>query len=62
MLHIWEFDAAGRAFDLALADAQDPLTVGSVTEERWPGAERAGRALRADNELPDAVVAWGIGS
>lgn len=43
MLHVWEFDAAGRAFDLALADAQDPLTAASVTEERCWGLIRQGR-------------------
>jgi transcriptional regulator with XRE-family HTH domain len=43
MLHVWSFDAAGRAFDLALADAQDPLTAASVTEERCWGLIRQGR-------------------
>jgi transcriptional regulator with XRE-family HTH domain len=43
MLHVWEFDAAARAFDLALADAQDPLTAASVTEERCWGLIRQGR-------------------
>jgi hypothetical protein len=43
MLHVWEFGAAERAFDLALADAQDPLTAASVTEERCWGLIRQGR-------------------
>lgn len=43
MLHVWEFDAAERAFDLALDDAQDPLTAASVTEERCWGLIRQGR-------------------
>ena len=43
MLHVWEFEAAGRAFDLALDDAQDALTAASVTEERCWGLIRQGR-------------------
>jgi transcriptional regulator with XRE-family HTH domain len=43
MLHVWEFDAAERAFDLALHDAQDALTAASVTEERCWGLIRQGR-------------------
>jgi transcriptional regulator with XRE-family HTH domain len=74
MLHVWEFDAAGRAFDLALADAQDLLTVASVTGERCWGLIRQGRLAetrelafrRADEAEPrmsrasrEELAAWG---
>ena len=74
MLHVWQFAAAERAFDLALADASDPLTAASVTEERCWGLIRQGRlaetrelAFRwADDSEPkvsrasrEELAAWG---
>jgi transcriptional regulator with XRE-family HTH domain len=43
MLHAWQFDAADRAFDMAMGDACDPLTAMSVVEERCWGLIRQGR-------------------
>lgn len=43
MLHQWQFPAAGRAFDLAMADAPDPLTKMAVADERAWGLIREGR-------------------
>ncbi len=43
MLHTWQFDAAERAFDMALEDAGDPLTAMSITEERCWGLIRQDR-------------------
>lgn len=43
MLHAWQFDAAERAFDMAMGDACDPLTAMSVVEERCWGLIRQGR-------------------
>ncbi|SRR6266487_2926313 len=43
MLHAWQFDAANRAFDMAMGDACDPLTAMSVVEERCWGLIRQGR-------------------
>jgi transcriptional regulator with XRE-family HTH domain len=74
MLHTWQFGAAELAFDLALADAQGPLTAASVTEERCWGLIRQGRltetmelAFSAADEAeprmsqasPEELAAWG---
>jgi len=73
MLHVWQFEAADRAFGLAMADAGDLLTACSVAEEQCWGLVRQGRladcqalALRwADECEPkmtatrDELAAWG---
>jgi transcriptional regulator with XRE-family HTH domain len=73
MLHTWQFEAADRAFELAMSDAGDPLTAMSVIEERCWGLIRQGRltetrelAFRwADDSEPrmsagrDELAAWG---
>jgi transcriptional regulator with XRE-family HTH domain len=73
MLHVWQFDAADRAFALAMADAGDLLTACSVAEEQCWGLVRQGRlaecqalALRwADEAEPkmtarrEELAAWG---
>jgi transcriptional regulator with XRE-family HTH domain len=73
MLHAWQFDAADRAFALAMADAEDLLTVCSVADEQCWGLVRQGRladcqalALRwADQAEPkmtakrEQLAAWG---
>ena len=73
MLHTWQFEAAGRAFEMAMADAGDPLTACSVAEEHCWGLVRQGRladcqhlALRwADECEPkmtagrEELAAWG---
>jgi len=74
MLHTWQFETAGRAFDMAMADASDPLTAMSVVDERCWGLIRQGRltetrelAFRwaAENEpkmsaaTPDQMAQWG---
>jgi transcriptional regulator with XRE-family HTH domain len=73
MLHVWQFDAAERAFGLAMADAGDLLIACSVAEEQCWGLVRQGRladcqalALRwADESEPkmtatrDELAAWG---
>lgn len=43
MLHTWQFDAADRAFALALEDAPDELTAASVIDEKCWGLIRQGR-------------------
>jgi hypothetical protein len=47
MLHTWQFDAADKAFDLAMADADDPLIAMSVVEERCWGLIRQGKLAEA---------------
>lgn len=73
MLHTWQFEAAGRAFEMAMADAGDQLTACSVAEEQCWGLVRQGRladcqhlALRwADECEPkmtagrEELAAWG---
>jgi transcriptional regulator with XRE-family HTH domain len=73
MLHVWQFDAADRAFALAMADAGDLLTACSVAEEQCWGLVRQGRladcqalAMRwADQAEPkmsakrEELAAWG---
>jgi transcriptional regulator with XRE-family HTH domain len=73
MTHVWQFSTAERAFDLALADASDPLTAIAVTEERCWGLIRQGRLaetqelayLWADEHQPamtahrNELAAWG---
>jgi transcriptional regulator with XRE-family HTH domain len=73
LLHVWQFEAADRAFDMALADAGDMLTACSVAEEQCWGLVRQGRladcqalALRwADESEPkmtatrEELAAWG---
>jgi transcriptional regulator with XRE-family HTH domain len=73
MLHVWQFEAADRAFGMAMADAGDMLTACSVAEEQCWGLVRQGRladcqalALRwADESEPrmtatrDELAAWG---
>ena len=73
MLHVWQFDAAERAFGMAMADAGDLLTTCSVAEEQCWGLVRQGRladcqalALRwADEAEPkmtatrEELAAWG---
>jgi transcriptional regulator with XRE-family HTH domain len=43
MLHTWQFDTADKAFDLAMADADDSLIAMSVVEERCWGLIRQGK-------------------
>jgi hypothetical protein len=43
MLHTWQFEAADRAFAMAMADADDLLTACSVAEEQCWGLIRQGR-------------------
>jgi transcriptional regulator with XRE-family HTH domain len=47
MLHTWQFETAGKAFDLAMSDADDPLIAMSVVEERCWGLIRQGRLAEA---------------
>lgn len=73
MLHVWQFEAAERAFGMAMADAGDLLSACSVAEEQCWGLIRQGRladchglALRwADECEPkmtatrEELAAWG---
>ncbi len=73
MLHTWQFDTAGQAFDLAMSDADDVLIAMSVVEERCWGLIRQGKlaetrelAFRwADDHEPrmsadrNELAAWG---
>lgn len=73
MLHVWQFEAAHRAFEMAMSDAGDVLTACSVAEEQCWGLTRQGRladcqdlALRwADQAEPkmtgsrEELAAWG---
>jgi len=43
MSHTWQFDVAGRAFALAMTDADDALAVMSAAEEKSWGLLRQGR-------------------
>jgi hypothetical protein len=74
MLHAWQFDVADRAFDMAMGDADDPLTAMSVVEERCWGLVRQGKftqtrqlafrwADQAEPKVsaasPEQLAAWG---
>jgi transcriptional regulator with XRE-family HTH domain len=73
MTHVWQFGTAERAFDMALADAGDPLTAMAVTEERCWGLIRQGKLAQtqelayrwADEHQPamtahrNDLAAWG---
>jgi transcriptional regulator with XRE-family HTH domain len=73
MLHVWQFGTAERAFDMAMADASDPLTALAVTEERCWGLIRQGKLAEtqelayrwADEHQPamtahrNELAAWG---
>ncbi len=54
MLHAWQFDVAERAFDMAMGDADDPLTAMSVVDERCWGLIRQGRFA----ETRDLAFRW----
>jgi transcriptional regulator with XRE-family HTH domain len=54
MLHTWQFEAAGRAFALALEDAPDALTAASVIEESCWGLIRQGRLA----ETRELATTW----
>jgi len=73
MLHTWQFETAGKAFDLAMSDADDPLIAMSVVEERCWGLIRQGKLAEtrelafgwADEHEPkisadrNELAAWG---
>lgn len=54
LLHAWQFDAAERAFDMAMGDACDPLAAMSVVEERCWGLIRQGRLA----ETRELALLW----
>ncbi len=54
MLHTWQFDAADRAFALAMGDAGNMLTACSVAEEQCWGLIRQGRL----GDCLDLAMGW----
>ena len=54
MLHTWQFGAADRAFDMAVADAPDEMTAMAVVDEKCWGLIRQGKL----GEARESALAW----